>query len=334
MFIVFFTCIDLGFLAFTKTLHCVCHIAEVLISLQQVGNVKYIGWKMEFYCQQNLVENLQESAKKMEKELEEWKKEVRNACNEFYELNYYTTRQLLVLRSELGKLKALVPAPYQRAKVMALLQSISCDITSNDVETVVERRKVTDREKSPEGATVDTMEFSSSSSYQQPPVPPPPINLGEDIFAAADVQTSHKRAVDLVKLSVVELNTKQLESFTNLTEKYGYPEQFALKAIEECSSGDQYEIMNWIQENEAMMEEMLQSVGDEDSEDDHEEVEEEAEQKSTAVVDATSGTCMYVHTYIYIYIQYIHTHTWFLCTFSLFSSCSECLALVYYLFYR
>ena len=297
-----------------------------------MGNVKYIGWKMEFYCHENLVEDLQESAKKMEEELEKWKEEVRNARNDFYELNYYTTRQLLVLRSELGKLKAPVPVPYQRAQVMALLQSISCDITPNDVETVVERRKIIDREKPPEGATVDTMEFSSSSSYQQPPVPPPPTNLGEDIFAAVDAQTSHieedasvKRAVDIVKLSVGNFNTKQLESFTNLTEKYGYPEQFALKAIEECSSGDQYEIMNWAKENEAMMEEMLQSVGDEDSEDDHEE-EEEVKQRGAAVVDATSerskeekvmdevsspGTCMYVHIYTC-------THTWFLRTFSLF----------------
>ena len=304
-----------------------------------MGNVKYIGWKMEFYCHENLVEDLQESAKKMEEELEKWKEEVRNARNDFYELNYYTTRQLLVLRSELGKLKAPVPVPYQRAQVMALLQSISCDITPNDVETVVERRKTIDREKPPEGATVDTMEFSSSSSYQQPPVPPPLTNLGEDIFAAVDAQTSHieedasvKRAVDIVKLSVGNLNTKQLESFTNLTEKYGYPEQFALKAIEECSSGDQYEIMNWAKENEAMMEEMLQSVGDEDSEDDHEEEEEEVKQRGAGVVDATSerskeekvmdevsspGTCMYVHIYIYIYI-YTCTPTWFLRTFSLF----------------
>ena len=295
-----------------------CRIAEVLISLQQVGNVKYIGWKMEFYCHENLVEDLQESAKKMEEELEKWKEEVKNARNEFYELNNYTTRQLLVLRSELGKLKVPVPVSYQRAQVMALLQSISCDITPNDVETVVERRKTIDREKPPEGATVDTMEFSSS---QQPPVPPPPTNLGEAIFAAVDAQTSHveedasvKRAVDLVKLSVGDLNTKQLESFTNLTVKYGYSEQFALKAIEECSSGDQYEIMNWIQENEAMMEEML---GDEDSEDDHEEEEEDMEQKSTAVVDVTSEKSKEDEliaevsppgTYVYVCI---HTHTWF-----------------------
>jgi len=43
---------------------------------------------MEFHCQQNLVEDLKVSAKKMEEELEKWKEEVRNARNDFQELNY------------------------------------------------------------------------------------------------------------------------------------------------------------------------------------------------------------------------------------------------------
>ena len=237
---------------------------------------------MEFHCQPHLVKDLQVYAKKMEAELEEWKEEVRNARNEFYELNYYTTHQLLVLRSELGKLKAPVPALYHTAQVMALLQSISCDITPNDVETVVanERQKIIEGKKPHETATVDTMEFSSSSSYEPPPVPPPKTDLsGETSHREEDV--SAKRA--MTKLSVSDLDMTQKEHFTNLTEGYRYPEQFALKAIEECGSGNWIEIEDWVQENEAMVKEMLQNSGDEDSEGgDHEEDEEEMGQESMA----------------------------------------------------
>ena len=255
-----------------------------------MGNVKYIGWKVEFYCQQNLVEDLQEIAKQMEEELEKWKEEVRNTRNEFYELNYYTTRQLLVLRSELGKLKEPVPPPYQRAKVMALLQSISCNITPNGVQRVVAmERKTNDREKPREESTVATMETSSSSSYQQPPVPPSSTNWTEEMLASVDAQTCHieedtslKGAVG--KLSVSDLDTKQMEIFIDITEKCRYPEKFALKAIEENRTGD------WIQDNEAMAEEMLQSTSDEDSEEEESEgeEEEEMEQRGTSSKNVTS----------------------------------------------
>ena len=295
-----------------------CHIAEVLISLQQVGNVKYIEWKMTFSCQKNLVEDLRVYGKNMEEKLEEWKEEVKNARNEFYELNYYTTHQLLVLRRELGRLKASVPLP---AQVMALLQSISCDITPNDVETAVERRKTTDREKLHEEATFTTMESSFSKSYQQPSVACSPTNLSEEIFASADAQSSHTEedtSEKKAKLSVSDLDEKQLNNFINLTEKCRYPEQFALKAIEECSTGDWYDIMDWVEQNNEMADEMMQSADDEASkneseeeEEEEEEVEKQVEQRDVAIKDVTSkssekisppGTCVHM---------YIATYKWF-----------------------
>ena len=116
-----------------------CRIAEVLISLQQVGHVQYIGWRMEFYCGGYLVEDLKEQAKKMEEELESWNRAVSQARKEFYELNYYTTHQLLVLRRELGELKSPGQALRlsQQAQVMALLETISNQITPAIVEKVV-----------------------------------------------------------------------------------------------------------------------------------------------------------------------------------------------------
>ena len=273
---------------------------------------------MEFYCQQNLVEDLKESAKKMEEELEKWKEEVRNARNDFQELNYYTTHQLLVLRSELGKLKAPVPPPYQRAQVMALLQSISLDVTPNDVERVVamKKRKTTDRGK----PALVAVKSSSSASYQLPPVSCSPTNLSEVTFVSVDAQKPHSEKDTSVKSAVVELSTrdldtKQLESFRNFTKKYRYHEQFVLRAIKVCGTGDWYEIMNWIQNNMEEMGEMLQSVASDDSEGDSEGEEEEEEEKEkqciifensqeeeVMVKVSPPGVYMYIlHTYVRMY---------------------------------
>ena len=252
-----------------------------------MGNVKYIGWKLEFYYQQNLVEDLQETARKMEEELEIWKEEVRKARNEFQELNNYTTCQLLVLRSELGKVKACVSAPYQKAQVMALLQSISLDVTPSDVERVVamERRTITDGEKLDEGTILATAESSTTDSCQQSPVPCSTTNLSENTFFSIDAQTPHSEDTSVkgavVKHSIRDLDEERLDSFRNITKKYNYPEQFVLKAIKGCGTGDWYDIMNWIRINKEELNKTLQSMASDDSEEDSEEEEEEEEEESS-----------------------------------------------------
>ena len=76
------------------------------MALQQYGSGDYIGWEMKFPCAlPNVVEELQKVASKMEDDLEKWKQEIQEKRDEFYELNYYTTQQLLLLREELGRLK-------------------------------------------------------------------------------------------------------------------------------------------------------------------------------------------------------------------------------------
>ena len=125
------------YFSLSQTLHCVCRIAEVLLTLQQVGNVKYIGWIMEFYCKTRLVKDLQCEAKEMEDELVRWNNEVTNARMKFYELNYYTTRQLLVLRHELGKVKT-TGCDTQSLQVMAMLESISKELNPTIVTKSVD----------------------------------------------------------------------------------------------------------------------------------------------------------------------------------------------------
>ena len=64
--------------------------------------MKYIGWHYSFPCSSKHVSGkLQELAEEMKDDLMMWKEEVTNQRQQFYELNYYTTLQLLQLRQEL-----------------------------------------------------------------------------------------------------------------------------------------------------------------------------------------------------------------------------------------
>ena len=244
--------------------------------------MQYIGWRMQFHCQQHLVEDLQKQAKTMEDELEMWNEEVAMARKKFYELNYYTTRQLLVLRSELGKMKSpgKASSPPQQAQVMALLESISSEITPRDMVSIVQhvvirlieerRSPVTPILEDAQDASADAE--SSPDSFSLPLLPP--VNQLEDTpplvnHPVACAQTLH------VSLSREQLNEKQKEHFTNIVEEFGYSEMIALKAIEEVGDGDWNEIENWLEENGDKCEELFQK--DEEVDKEMEENEEESE---------------------------------------------------------
>ena len=76
-------------------------------------------------------------ARSMEDELCEWKDEVIKARHKFYELNYFTTVQLLELRRELGTLNDSSHTHTISPNVLALLQSISSKVNSDNVRDVV-----------------------------------------------------------------------------------------------------------------------------------------------------------------------------------------------------
>ena len=215
-----------------------CRIAEVLIKLQQAGNVQYIGWRMEFYCQTLLVEHLQLQAKKMEDELEMWDKEVILARNNFYELNYYTAHQLLVLRSELGRLKIVRQSSKQ---VMSLLGSISSAITLTTVTNIVQQVVNTPLEDL-ETDICSPFEEELSSEIPSESSPNPADQLAI-IIPEAVTSLPH------VGLSQEDLNIEQRAHFMNIKQKFGYSEIVILKAIRAVNGGDFNDILNWLAEN-------------------------------------------------------------------------------------
>ncbi len=125
----------LATITLSQILHSICRIAEVLLTLQQVGNVNYTGWALQVPCStdRQLINQLQSQASDMENELSMWKKDVEMQRENFYELNYYTTLQLLTLRKELGRLKNPSKDGAIPPEILALLQSISVQVTPSHI---------------------------------------------------------------------------------------------------------------------------------------------------------------------------------------------------------
>lgn len=231
-----------------QTLHSVCRIADVLMSLQQVGNVKYTGWVLLVPCSSNdgIINALQLQARIMEEELQVWKETVNSARRQFYELNYYTTIQLLTLRKELGAHKIPGRASGMSPYVLVLLQSISLQVTSDNVCEVV--KQVTSEQTT-----------GSSKSEELPILQAAAINtvsqLQDEVMASADVQSVDSTQSMIFRamptLTETDLTPQQKEILAFVVTRIECSKLLVLKAFEECRGKemDRYDIVDWCNNN-------------------------------------------------------------------------------------
>ena len=94
-------------------------ITETLTLLRQVGHAQYMKWQLSFDCSQYKTTDVQTLSRQMGNELRRWKEHVMSQRKRFYELNYFTAEQVLVLRKELKNTSCVTP------DVVALLQAVS-----------------------------------------------------------------------------------------------------------------------------------------------------------------------------------------------------------------
>ena len=234
-----------------------CRIADVLIALQQVGNVQYINWVLEVPCRRKMVTDLQQQAKSMEHELEKWKEELKTMREQYYELNYYTTLQLLVLRRELGLIKSQ-PSAILKPNVVTLLRSISLHISSVSASQLVHSAISSVNQALPSAvpelslkASLDVTSNIESPHAMENLVARNKPSLSKEVLASADVQVSmDTQKHDEPKLSVETLTDDQAAIMTYCQGKLEYSRVLVLKAFEECG-GDapDYDIQNWCVEN-------------------------------------------------------------------------------------
>ncbi len=78
------------------------------MQLCEVGEINYLTWKRKFQCSKNegcreeLLNNINETCKAMEKDLKTWKEKINDKRHECYSLNHFTMKQILNLRKELA----------------------------------------------------------------------------------------------------------------------------------------------------------------------------------------------------------------------------------------
>ncbi len=268
-----------------------------MIALQQAGNVKYSGWRMEFSCRVDMVNELQQQARKMEEELEEWETTVTERRNQFYELNNYATLQLLTLRESLGQLKdpARASTATYDPSILTLLQSISSEVSADGVRDVVTQilsdwrtrqfEMTEEHSSSPVNQAFPTADQSIvpatvlSTGLESPaasvscrPKTVPEIERAEGTQALSPAKGGDRNSSS-TKLTEKDLNEEQKEIFAKMVDYNGSNSQLALKALQACGS-DRYKVQDWIIHNEV---DFVPSDGEEE-----EEVEEEMDTISEA----------------------------------------------------
>ena len=243
-----------------------------------------------------LVELLQEHAKQMEEALKDWQVEIQFARTLYYQLNYYTTLQLLTLRREFGRCKAsysyCVPP-----NVLALLHSVSPQITNSTIRDAVVRATTEVQpflidssndlmdENIPLGEiplarTIQESSELAADSYMkpsgvilrghnvQPPVGKPSSTTTGSVTKAPLKMTP--------SLTVNDLNDEQKQIFTRLVEFLHHSESHVLRAFQECSpEANKYDIEGWCDRND-------DDYSDDDRGDEYESENEEEIQSSSS----------------------------------------------------
>ena len=261
----------------------VTRIAEVLLALQKAGNVSYSGWQVSFDCATYTVVGLgekeelhlqEESAddrvkelhaysKRMEQDLHQWENEVKELRSRHYELNYYTTLQLLRLRKELGLVQQ-TPTKLVDPQILALLESISPKVTSDSVQNVIAglKQQLLDlralvvrpfEENAPitlDTAVTDNLEIASSGADRHTAT-----STGSAAEAPSPSLSSVRRLTTPIKPRLTEndLNDRQKELFTDLVEYKKYSKLLVLKVLEQSpDTANLYDIQDWCDEYEGI----------------------------------------------------------------------------------
>lgn len=218
----------------------------------------------------------------MEAELSKWKATINYARQEFYELNYYTTVQLLTLRRELSMEKSAFDiAP----NVVFLLQSISEEITSGDVREVV-KDVVTHTPCPPDTSLrADVMEMAvpeaDTTEKMLPTIKemlPTPNPVRETLIVEVSPKESTPPADDMPELSDYELTDDERKILNYVTAALDCSKFLVLKAFEmfRGENKDRYDYLEWCGDNYEKFNFKCAS----DSEEDEEEVMSDIESES------------------------------------------------------
>lgn len=219
--------------------------------------MKYTGWVLQLHCTNDraIINMLQVLAKEMDDELYQWENIVKHQREKFYELNYYTTLQLLTLRKEFGRVNASNQAVVS-PEVLALLQSISTQVTHKEVSdalcqvrTAVKPEIVSDSlERETVNATEvvnqDVPSFATEDAGVHLSVP----QAESDAPTLTAESDTHKPGPTLTEDKLTE---KQKAIMANIVTRLNYSKKLILMAFEQCPpDSDAIDYTRWCVDNE------------------------------------------------------------------------------------
>ena len=209
-----------------------------------------------------IVNKLQQLAKEMESKLDNWKGCIALARKEYYELNYYTTIQLLTLRQTLGVFKEGGKDVVVPAEVLALLQSIhpkvDKSIVIKAVHMTISNSRVSVAQNSSMASELnedfDTSGISESSM----------LSNKHTSEHSSRVET---RSIAMLELLHEDLTEQQRVTIAYVTSRIGCSENLVLKALKTLpiDESDDHDYANWCAKNAN-----LDSFSDDNSETDSE----------------------------------------------------------------
>ena len=209
--------------------------------------MKYTGWTLQVPCSPNreIIGKLQEQAKEMENELQQWKELVTRRREEFYELNYFNTVQLLTLRRELGQVTT--DSRILSPDVLALLHSISTQVTPKAICSAVCQ-------------VTETKELENAECELKEPVADDSLNVDgvsetkslNEVQDEVHMEVGQQQSATLKPtLTEDDLSEEQKEIMANISSRLNCSNLLVLKAFEECSGkeNDRYDFIEWCTDN-------------------------------------------------------------------------------------
>ena len=193
-------------------------LADALFKLLLVGHVKYSVFHKSYFAlaEPGVLKTLEQDAKHLEADLEQWNAQVKSLRTEFYELNYFTSRQLSLICQQLSV----------STDTNALIQPWFCNLLSGIYPTVkaslvlrVAERVAADRERIGQRAMLG---LDTSNSEQ--------IDLEDVVPANTDSAPGNDcRQI----LTVDDLDEEAKEIFDYLTTIQEYSEAIVLRGLTE-----------------------------------------------------------------------------------------------------
>ena len=225
-------------------------ISSLYVELCEAGEIGYLTWKRIFKCSMQvgrseaLLKDIEETCKKMEDELKEWRKTINDRRYHCYSLNHFTMKQILHLRKELAKAcRGEVAMDELPLQIFMLLESVNRNINplvlANVLRTVIPDCSV----RLTEDGVKDEQEYFASDTVGESSMPE---SAEEEIDMAPPNKRRRMNSIETVK------------SAKETLEEMNYAEEYLLAALQDCGHhATEDEIVAWVVSSEHSQEDVM-----------------------------------------------------------------------------